>query len=144
MKIYVCGGSSELDAVSARMQQLRETGHTITHDWTANVRSVGDANPRTATHEQRSQWAADDLRGIEEASLVWVMLPIKPSFGCAFEAGAAVGAGTRVIISGDWRATIFSSQAYARFNEHDHALEWIRLYGTPGEWGLEMSELEAV
>jgi hypothetical protein len=79
MKIYVCGGSSELDAVSARMQQLREMGHTITHDWTANVRSVGDANPRTVTHKQRSQWAADDLRGIEEASLVWVMLPIKRS-----------------------------------------------------------------
>jgi hypothetical protein len=143
VKIYVCGGSSELEAVADRMRQLREMGHEITHDWTATIRSVGDANPRTATHEQRFRWSEADLGGIEEASLVWVMLPVKPSFGCAFEAGRAIGMGHLVIMSGDWRSTIFSSQVEARFNEHDHALEWIRLYTRPGSWADEMSALEA-
>ena len=144
MKIYVCGGSSELDAVKERMRQLREMGHEITHDWTATVSAVGDANPRTATHKQRVRWSGEDLLGVEEASIVWVMLPTKPSFGCAFEMGFAVGTGHAVIVSGDWRASIFSSQAEHRFDEHDHASEWLRLYGTPGSWEAEMAELEAV
>jgi hypothetical protein len=28
-------------------------------------------------------------------------------------------------------------------NEHDHALEWLKLYGTPGSFEAEMAELEA-
>jgi|HubBroStandDraft_2_1064218.scaffolds.fasta_scaffold01184_5 hypothetical protein len=145
MKIYVAGGSSELELVAGYMAKLRELGHIITHDWVATVRSTGDANPRTATQKQRLRWAGDDLRGIDAARIVWVILPItRPSFGCAFEAGYAVGQGlTDVIMSGDWRASIFSSQVEARFNEHDHALEWLRLYGTPGSWEDEMDALEA-
>jgi hypothetical protein len=71
------------------------------------------------------------------------MLPVKPSFGCAFEAGYALGCGQLTIVSGDWRASIFTSQAGACFNEHDHAYEWLKLYGTPGSWEDEMDALEA-
>ena len=41
------------------------------------------------------------------------MMPVKPSFGCAFEAGFAIGSGKTVIMSGDWQASIFSAQASA-------------------------------
>lgn len=143
MRIYVCGGSSEMDTIAERMRQLREMGHMITHDWVATIRSVGEANPRQASHKDRLRWAAEDLRGIEEAHIVWAMLPVKPSFGCAFELGFACGQGHHVIVSGDWRASIFSAQAEARFNEHDHALAWLKLYGTPGSWEEEMAALEA-
>lgn len=143
MKVYVCGGSSELEMVADRMRQLRELGHTITHDWIATIRSVGDANPRQATHKARLAWSSEDLRGIEEADIVWCLLPTKTSFGCAFEAGYAIGHGQHIIMSGDWRASIFSSQAGACFNEHDHAFEWLKLRGTPGSWDEEMAALEA-
>jgi hypothetical protein len=143
VKIYVCGGSSELDLVAGYMRKLRDAGHEITKDWVATIRATGDANPRTATHKQRLRWSGDDLAGIEDARLVWVILPVKTSFGCAFEAGYAIGHGYVVIMSGDWRRTIFSSQALARFNEHDHALEWIRIYTTPGSSDDELGALEA-
>jgi hypothetical protein len=142
MKIYICGGSSEMDLVAGYMRDLRDTGHSITHDWIATIRSNGDANPRVASNCLRAKWATDDLRGIERADIVWVILPIKPSLGCAFEAGYVAGFGDRFIISGDWRATIFSSRAFARFDEHDRALKWLQLYGTPGEQEDEMKSLE--
>lgn len=144
MKIYVCGGSSEMDVVAERMRQLREMGHIITCDWVEAIRAVGEANPRNASHEQRAAWGTEDLHGIEGADLVWVMLPVSPSLGCAFEAGFAIRNGSAVIVSGDWRATIFSAQAEARFDEHDQALEWIRLCGTPGTHDDAMDALEAI
>lgn len=143
MKVYVCGSSSELDMVAGRMRQLRGLGHVITHDWTETVRGNGESNPRTASLRQRTNWSADDIRGIEAADIVWALMPVKASFGCAFEVGFAIGHGTNVIISGDWRASIFTSQALATFNEHEHAFEWLKLYGTPGSWEEEMSALEA-
>jgi hypothetical protein len=143
MKIYVCGGSSEMDLIASYMQKLRAMGHTITHDWVATIRAAGEANPRNATHKQRDKWSTEDLNGVNESSLMWVILPAKTSFGCAFEAGYAVGMGENVIMSGDWRATIFSSKANARFNEHDHALEWIRLYTKRGVTEAELDALEA-
>jgi hypothetical protein len=125
MKIYVCGGSSELDAVADRIRQLRELDREITHDWVAVIRSIGEFNPRSASHEQRLEWSDGDLLGIEKADIVWVVLPVKPSFGCAFEMGFAIGIGCRVIVSGDWRASIFTAQAFACFDKHDSALDWI-------------------
>ena len=143
MKLYLCGGSSELDLVSEHMGLLRAMGHEITHDWTATIRAVGDANPRNARHKKRLGWSAEDLDGIDRADLVWAMLPAKASFGCAFESGFAIGSGKTVIMSGDWRASIFSAQASARFNEHAHAIEWLRLYGEPGDHEEEMTALES-
>lgn len=143
MRIYVCGGSSEMDVAAEYMRQLREMGHTITHDWVSIIRANGgNGNPRNASHKDRHQWSTDDIRGIETADIVWAILPAQTSFGCAFEIGYAVGHGPSVIVSGDWRATIFSSYARARFNEHAHAIRWLKLYGTPG-WDKEMDALEA-
>lgn len=143
MKIYVCGGSSEMDLVAGYMTKLRAMGHIITHDWIATIRHDGEANPVTATHRQRLRWSGEDIGGIEIADLVWAILPVKRSFGCAFEMGFAIGHGHHLIVSGDWRASIFCAQAEARFNDHDHALEWVRLYSTPGDYESEMYSLEA-
>ena len=143
MKIYVCAGSSEINLAYKWMSGLREMGHTITHDWIATIREVGDANPRSATHRQRVRWSSQDLLGIEAADLIWLIMPAKTSFGAAFEAGYALGKGKSLIVSGDWKGSIFSAQAEARFNEHMHAFEWIRLYGTPGSHEDELAALEA-
>jgi hypothetical protein len=126
MNVYVSGGSSEIGQVERLMQQVRGMGHTITHDWTRAVRIQGESNPRNAQHVDRLAWSGEDLAGIDCADVVWVILPVKPSFGCAFEAGYALGVGRVVVMSGDWRATIFSSQAMARCDSHDGALEWLR------------------
>ena len=132
-----------MDLVADYIRRLRDLGYTITHDWVSVIRAVGDANPRQATLRQRTKWSAEDMRGIEAAHMVWALLPVKPSFGCAFEIGYAIGHGVDIIVSGDWRASIFTAHANAVFNEHDHAFEWLKLYGTPGNWEDEMLELEA-
>jgi hypothetical protein len=142
MNIYVCGGSTELDLVAGYMDKLRAMGHRITHDWVAKIREVGDANPREATERQRARWSIEDRSGVRGADLVWVILPERTSFGCGVEMGLALAYGT-IIVSGDWRSSIFTSLAYARFDAHDAALTWIRLYGTPGSWDDEMAALEA-
>jgi hypothetical protein len=141
--VYIAGGSTEMDLVAGYMNTLRAWGISITHDWIATIRTVGDANPRVASHRKRFQWSAQDVRGVMDAQIVWAILPAKTSFGCAFEAGVAIGSGRDLIVSGDWRSTIFSAQARARFNEHDHALKWLRWHVTPGDWRDEMAELEA-
>ena len=144
MKIYICGGSTELDEVASRIRQLRELGHTITYDWVTVVRANGGVgNPRSATYTQRLRWSDDNIQGVETANIVWAILPKQSSFGCAFEIGCAIGCSRPVIVSGDWRATIFSSQALARFDEHDRAVEWLKLFVTPGSWDAEMNALEA-
>jgi hypothetical protein len=143
MKVYVCGGSTEMADVAKRMGQLRALGHTITMDWVATIRANGEANPRNVPHSVRARWAEEDIDGIVRADIVWAMLPARTSFGCAFEVGYACGHGHAVIVSGDWRASIFSSQALARFNEHDHALEWLKLYSSPGDHHDDMVALEA-
>jgi hypothetical protein len=143
MKIYIAGGSSEMDLVGIQMGLVRAMGHTITYDWVSTIISVGAANPRDATHRQRMRWCDEDLRGIENAHMVWIILPAKTSFGCAFEAGFACGNGQKFIVSGDWRASIFSSRALARFDEHHHAISWLQLYRTPGSHEETMESLEA-
>jgi hypothetical protein len=131
VKIYVAGGSSELDLVEGYMMRLRKAGYQITDDWPTLVRKVGASNPRDASDADKFSWSGANLRGILNADLVWVILPVVPSFGCAFEFGYARGLARNrlrpqvVIVSGDWRATIFSVQANRLFETHDHALGYL-------------------
>ena len=108
------------------MDQLRAMGHEITHDWVAAIRAAGgEANPRDAAHLQRLAWSDEDIAGIETAELVWVLMPSRPSFGCGVEFGYALSLGGDVIVSGDWRASVFTSQASERFDTHDEVFDWI-------------------
>lgn len=125
------------------MIRLRDLGHQITHDWTVPVRSFG-ANPVDASHNDRVSWSDDDIFGIEAASLVWAMLPAYTSFGCAFEIGYAIGYGVTVIVSGNWKSSIFTSQCDARFDNHERALMWITLYTSQGSFDNKMLALEAM
>jgi hypothetical protein len=126
MNIYVAGGSTELDLVASYMRKLRDLGHEITYDWVTTVREFG-ANPRDATHRQRTSQSGEGLTGVLNAEIVWALLPTEPSFGCAFELGFACGRGVHFIVSGDWQTSIFCAQATARFDEHERALSWICL-----------------
>lgn len=85
MKIYVGGGSTELDRVSGFIDDLEILGHEITHDWVKTIREVGDANPREATAVQQREWVAKNKGGIKEADLCVFLLPELPSYGVAFD-----------------------------------------------------------
>ena len=128
MKIYLCAGSHEIALAKETMQKLRAMGHTITHDWAAAIEKVGCANPRDVAEEQRRAWAYEDLAAIERADVFWMLIPKTPSFGASYEFGYAVtvSRACRVIVSGDWKVSIFTSLALHRFATHDEALAWIK------------------
>lgn len=120
--VYVAGGSSEAELCASWMQRLRDAGHTIAVDWVANIRAVGDANPREASENDRYRWTEDDLDGASDADVFWLLVPEKPSIGCWVELGwCSRVSGAQIIVSGDWRKSIFTSLADARYDTHDEA-----------------------
>lgn len=127
MRIYLAGGSAEMDLCASYMTRLRDAGHDITYDWAGNVRKVGAANPRGASECDRQAWSLDDLDGVRAAETFWLLVPEKLSIGCWVEFGVAFrhSATRRLIVSGDWRKTIFTSLADERYDTHEEAFEAI-------------------
>ena len=66
MKIYVAGASKEIDLVEFYINKLRNFGHIT---WCANIRKVGDANPRDLPREENAKFAEEDLLGVKQCHL---------------------------------------------------------------------------
>lgn len=79
MKVYVAGPSSEPERVRSIMDMVTAYGWTVTHDWLKVIEEHGHADP--ASREARSQVAADDLYGIAEANIFWLLAPEKRGMG---------------------------------------------------------------
>lgn len=123
--IYLAGSSGELPACEYWIAKLRKAGIEVTLDWPANIRAVGDANPREASEADRLRWTRADLDGVAAADIFWLLIPWKRSIGCWAELGAAQAWAREIIVSGDWRKTIFTSLADKRFDSHQEAFDWI-------------------
>lgn len=82
--------------------RLRSEGIEVTCTWTVNIRKVGHGNPADATHEQRFKWSKQDLREVQEAHLLWFLLPRAPNttFGAWVELGFAFARGKQLVLSG--------------------------------------------
>lgn len=91
------------------MSALRKAGVVVTHDWVACIDDVGSANPAGATDADRAQWAWEDLRGVKDADILWVLWPDTDSAGAYVELGYAIRGGQRILISGDYRKSIFTT-----------------------------------
>ncbi len=108
-RVYVAGSSAQLERVKSAMAALREIGHTVTHAWPELVEEVGEANPLDATDAARRMWAADDLRGVYDADVLWLLMPSEGGFGAAVELGYALAHGIPVVVSGgDVKRSIFT------------------------------------
>lgn len=124
--VYVAGASAEIDQCEHWMGRLRALGHRISYDWCANIRRVGNANPREATEEQRHEWSRTDIDAALVSDVFWLLMPTRPTVGAWVEFGAVrQTGGPRTLVSGDWRASIFTSLADERFDKHEDALDWI-------------------
>lgn len=124
-KVYLAGGSSEVESCGWWMQRLKDAGHTVTHDWTASVRAAvlagRGANPRDAGDIERGLWVKEDFGGVESADIFWLLIPQAPTIGAWAELGYASGLETSIIISGDWRKSIFTSLADVLCETHEEA-----------------------
>lgn len=115
-KIYVAASShpSERERAKLWMAKLRAKGIEVVSDWLEIIDSVGDANPRGASREDRQRWALHDIDRVSDAHLLWFLAPGPdggPARGAYFELGFAYELGLRLIASGDTKQSIFSSLA---------------------------------
>lgn len=117
MYIYIAGSSRQIERAKAAARALAKEfpgGEvTITHRWWDIVEKVGEANPVDAQFHERMCWAADDLKGVEDADVVWLLMPPKelPCIGAYWEAGYADALGIDLVISGpDLERTIFTAR----------------------------------
>jgi hypothetical protein len=150
--IYVAGASAQIEQVETYLAKLRAAGWSITFDWTAKVREVGNASPDDL--KIRRAAAIADLKGVAGAGVLWLMQPepTSTSTGAWVELGAAI---TRrdiyraieregrtdpeatmpslpqplrdvvVVASGASKKCIFSDLADHKFESHDEAFAFI-------------------
>lgn len=122
LPVYVSGASIEHARVRKWADALEKTGAVrLTHRW---FEDAAEWTGRDALHAHatRVQLAQDELRGIREARVYWLLLPANVAGGSMFEWGYAY-AGSRkagnaliTIVSGHNVAdTIFSSLAHEAF-----------------------------
>ena len=125
--IYIAGSSLELELCESWIAKARDAGFAIALNWPAVVRANGSGNPRDASHEQRLLWSKQDLYAARDADIFWLLIPTKPTIGAWVEFGALLYEDDVCkVVSGDWRASIFTSFADRRFDEHGEAFRWIQ------------------
>jgi hypothetical protein len=90
------------------MRRLEAEGIFVTSGWVEKVREVGLPNPREASVDDRADWASGDLFGVDEADVLWFLVPQEaPARGAYLEAGYALALGHHVVFSGDTKQSIF-------------------------------------
>lgn len=131
MYIYIAGSSKEIDRAKAAARALEKefpkNEVVITHRWWNVIDKRGAANPADAEFHERMIWAHDDLRGVEDADVVWLLMPPPESetIGAYWEAGYADALGIDLVISGPMlERTIFTARG-ACYNTDEGALDYI-------------------
>jgi len=110
--VYVAASSRELERAEGAIQALKDLGHTVVHDWPALVRAVGSANPRHASDDKRMMWASEDLNGVSDADVFWLLMPnVEGGFGAGVELGYAIAGQGAIVCSGPVKRSIFTVYA---------------------------------
>jgi nucleoside 2-deoxyribosyltransferase len=130
MKIYIaaCANGAELERAKRMVAAARSAGLDVVCTWPEIVTTVGDANPRNATCAQREGWAAQDLREVGEADVLWFLVPTPPATtrGAWLEAGYAHALGKLLVFSGDTAQSVFAALG-EEFDSDDSALEFLKV-----------------
>lgn len=124
MNLYLASPYANASTVKFWIARLREKGVVITHDWTPSD------DPHTHLPElelaivRQHEIASEDLKGVDDAEVVWVISAPTGGTGCWIEMGYAFARGKLVVLSGP-RRTIFTSRADCVFESHEAAFEHI-------------------
>jgi nucleoside 2-deoxyribosyltransferase len=127
-RVYVAGASKEMPRVEAAIAAVRYAGGEITEDWPAAIRAAGAAN-EGLTQAQRTEAAVADLRGVETADVVWLMVPEAQTAGAWVEMGYAIALGRRVIVSPVANRCIFGALCEEYATDEDAMREVVRTIG---------------
>jgi hypothetical protein len=107
--VYIAASSADIDRAEHWRDRLVAVGVRVVGTWMANIRTVGDANPRTASADLRSYWSRTCLEQVADADAFWLLVPgaDKPTAGAWIELGYALGCDLRIVCSGDTKRSIF-------------------------------------
>jgi hypothetical protein len=136
MNIYLMGSSSELALCKDYMKRLRANGHTIAHDWVADVEREGGGNPATLPDEVAAEYATTDLDSADRADIHWFLLPITVTRGAWVEFGYVLkkrrddernilARPKSILVSGNFSQSIFTRLATNFFPTHEEAFAWL-------------------
>ena len=127
MRVYIAASSDEIERAEWWTAALQARGIVVVSTWPACVRAVGDANPRTATHQQRRSWSGACLLEVAQCDVLWLLVPSAGhGRGAYAELGAAHALGKQLVASGDVLQSVFTAQA-AEFAEHADAADHISM-----------------
>ena len=123
--LYVAGASKEVATIRAYVETLRQLGYEITHDWTEQVANSKMPDHEYADHD-RARFALEDTQGVIKAKYFWLVIPENHSLGAWIELGCAIASKSVIIVSGDFRKSIFLEHAHHKFQKHEEALSYFR------------------
>lgn len=123
--VYVASSSADIDRAERWMGLLAKGGLAVTSTWPKVVRTVGDANPREATMDQRCGWASCDLAEVKACDLLWFLVPAhEGGHGAFYETGYADALDKVSVFSGDTKKSIFTARGH-EFADDTEAFAWI-------------------
>jgi len=135
VNIYIAGSSQELARALAAAERadsltkgLSAAGHLeITNRWWDTILKRGDANPVDAPFHERMKYAQEDLQGVRDADILWLLYPTPGlrSVGCFWEAGYADALGLEVIISGPGQESSIFTTRGCSFSSDEEALSYL-------------------
>ena len=96
MKFYIGGKWYDKKAIQSVMQQVRQAGHTITHDWTTYEAKYTDKA------QKMTVCSAKDIEGVRNCDIFVALMtdPEYPYRGTFTELGAAIALGKMVYVIG--------------------------------------------
>lgn len=128
MKFYLAGASAEVEACAEWIRRLEAAGHECTHNWTTDVLASRASGLRDSDldDDRRLDLASTDMDAVRACRVFWLVIPTTMrSMGSWLELGAAIALGKRTVVSGYYRATIFTSLAHRCFSSDEEAFDAI-------------------
>lgn len=107
--LYLAASALEIERAKRWRAASREAGIGVVASWIENVERVGESNPRNATKQQRLTWSTQNIREMQDASVIWFLVPAvtAPTRGGWYEAGFGYCAAQRLVFSGDTLQSIY-------------------------------------
>lgn len=129
-KVYLAGASKEIERARQWAEKLRDADIMLTSTWVEVIGRVGAANPATASPEQLTKWTLRDIAEVQDADLLWLLLPAigVETVAAYVELGVAYVSEKRIVTSGPHRPIFTPVLADESFAADVDAFDWIQKY----------------
>lgn len=138
--IYVAGATNEAKLIAELIEQLENSKrYYCTLNWSKLVLDrIGEDVTKQQLYSDydRGKLANMDRDAVLSARVMWLVVPETISYGCWAEWGIAIidknnKVNKHLIVSGNWKVSIFTEYAQAKYTTHNEALNYLIDNGPP-------------